>query len=161
MKLRKKQRGVTLIELLLVIAIIAIITAAILVAINPAKRLAQSRNAKRWQETSAVLNAVLKYMVDNSGSYPSGIDSTTGTVQVLGTGGAGACATCSGESVVTSGNCLDLSSDLVDQYLSAIPSDPQTGTAADTQYFINKTSNGRIKVGACNDELGVNIYVQR
>lgn len=38
----KNQKSFTLIELLIVIAIIAIIAGAVLVAINPAKRLAQA-----------------------------------------------------------------------------------------------------------------------
>jgi len=155
----RSKRGLTLIELLLVITIIIILATIILVAIDPAKRLAQARNAKRWDECEAVLNAVLKYMVDNEGDYPSSLDNVTSSSQVLGTASSGCDATCT--AVATVSACVDLSSDLVGAYIAEIPKDPKTGTTANTDYYINKTSDGRITVGACDPELGETIYVHR
>ncbi|MFA6254413.1 MAG: prepilin-type N-terminal cleavage/methylation domain-containing protein [Patescibacteria group bacterium] len=153
----KKRQGFTLIELLIVIGVIAILAGIIYVAVDPARRLAEARNAERWSSVNAVLNAVLKYTVDQSGLLPAtatAIDSAAGTVQIIGEGGT-ACdlVTCTGETVAGS-NCFvsGLDTDLVDNYLAAIPEDPSTGSAANTRYFINKSANGRITVGACAEE---------
>ena len=50
---------------------------------------------------------------------------------------------------------------LVDAYISAVPIDPKTGAAADTRYYIKKSANGRITVGACDPELSATISVTR
>lgn len=157
--MKKRQKGFTLIELLIVITIIAILAVVILVAVDPAKRFAQARNAQRWSEVRSILQAVLKYQVDNNGSLPTGIDSITTSAQVLGTAINGCSTTCTATTTVDS--CLDLTNDLVDTYLSSIPKDPSTGTAANTDYYINKSANGRITVGACDPELGASISVSR
>ena len=54
-------KGFTLIELLIVIAIMGILAAAILVAINPGKRMAQARDAQRKQDIAAISNALAGY----------------------------------------------------------------------------------------------------
>jgi type IV pilus assembly protein PilA len=154
-----RQKGFTLIELLIVIGIIAFLASAIFIAVDPAKRFAEARNARRWTDVSSILEAVLEYAVDNGGSLPAGIDNVPGTSQVLGTAATGCDTTCTAKTTVAA--CLDLSSALVDQYLSAIPQDPLTGTASNTDYYINKTAKGRIEVGACDPELGATIYVSR
>lgn len=60
----------TLIELLVVIAIVGILAVAILVAINPAKRLAQTRDAQRKTAISSIANALIGYY-SLAGEYPS------------------------------------------------------------------------------------------
>ena len=60
---RKATHGFTLIELLVVIAILGILSAAIIVAINPAKRSRQARDAKRKSDISAITNAIISYSV--------------------------------------------------------------------------------------------------
>ena len=62
-------RGFTLIELLIVIAIIGFLAAAILVAVDPVKRVNQARNAKRWSEANSILNAILKKQVDKRAAF--------------------------------------------------------------------------------------------
>lgn len=151
--------GFTLVELLVVIVIIGILAAVVFVALDPGKRFGESRDATRWSEVNSVLNAVLKYQVDNDGDLPSAIDSASTTLQVLGSDGSGCDSTCTaGVSVAA---CANLTSDLVDTYLSAIPQDPRTGTAGNTDYYINKTASGRITVGACDPEQTTTISVTR
>ena len=58
---KRKSLGFTLIELLIVIAIMGILAAAILVAINPGKRMAQARDAQRKQDIAAISNALAGY----------------------------------------------------------------------------------------------------
>ena len=153
----KQKKGFTLIELLVVIAIIAILAAAIFVAVNPARRFAETRNARRWTAVNSILNAVLNYVVDNAGDMPSSataIDSNYSQVQIIGDGGIVCSAvTCSGKTVASSG-CFTtgLDTDIEGKYIQKIPEDPSTGSSANTRYYINKTSDGRIEVGACDEE---------
>lgn len=156
----KKGAGFTLIELLIVIGIIAILAAIIFVAVDPARRLSEARNAERWGSVNAILNGVLKYTVDNAGSLPAtatAVDSDASTVQIIGEGTVCIGLTCDNGTdshTVASSNCFvtGLDTDLVDQYLSSMPTDPSTGTTDNTQYYIDKSANGRITVGACQEE---------
>jgi prepilin-type N-terminal cleavage/methylation domain-containing protein len=152
-------KGFTLIELLIVIGIIAILAALTFVAVDPATRFAEARNAERWSATNSVLNAVLKFQVDNDGTMPAAIDAVAGSAQVLGTAATGCDATCTATTTVAA--CVDLSSDLVTSYLAAIPQDPTTGSAANSDYYINVDANGRLAIGACDAELSETIVTQR
>lgn len=157
--MKKSTKGFTLVELLIVITIISILAAIIFVAIDPARRFAEARNARRWSEARSMLSAVMKYVVDNGGTLPSGIDAVTASSQVLGTDGSGCDSTCG--AVTTVASCVDLSGSLVDTYLSSIPVDPGTGSAANTDYYINQSTSGRITIGACDPELSATISVTR
>ena len=156
---KPNQSGFTLLEILLVVAAIAILAGIVVVAINPAKQLGDTRNAERRSDVNAILNAVHQYSIDNNGSLPSGIDATTSTYQVLGTSATGCDSTCT--AVTTEAACLDMSSDLVADYIVAIPTDPSTGTAANTDYYINEDANGRVVVGACDPEQSATISITR
>jgi prepilin-type N-terminal cleavage/methylation domain-containing protein len=171
-----KKRGFTLIELLIVIGILGILAAIILVAVDPAKRLKDSRDARRSSEVNSILNAVLNYVVDNKGAYPTAIDAATTNSQIIGTGTncqsglttTTLCGEATGGETVTP--CANLTTDLVDTYIGEIPVDPRgvdinvaTGTydAARTGYWINKTTNGRIEIGSCNHEGSTSIKLVR
>ena len=154
---QKKLAGFTLVELIIVIVVITILAAAILVGIDPAKRFKQARNAQRWSEVNAILNAVMKYKVDNDGDLPTGVD---GTIRQLGT----AATACDTAPCATANDvCVDLTDSLVTTggYLSEIPTDPNGGAAATTLYTIQSTASGGVKITACNAEDAASIYVQR
>ncbi|MFA6604130.1 MAG: prepilin-type N-terminal cleavage/methylation domain-containing protein, partial [Patescibacteria group bacterium] len=53
----RSAKGFTLIELLIIIGIIGFLASAILVAVDPVKRIQDARNAKRWSEVNGILNA--------------------------------------------------------------------------------------------------------
>ncbi|MFA5022379.1 MAG: type II secretion system protein [Patescibacteria group bacterium] len=143
----KKYKGFTLIELLIVIGIIAILASIIYVAVDPARRLGEARDAARWSQVNAILNAYLKYTVDNGGTEPGSLSADNTKYMIsntpTGTGICGAIGTL---------NHVNLSG-LVDTYLSSLPIDTKNnGTAVDTMYYISKSVGGRITVGACSPE---------
>ncbi len=149
---KSNNNGLTLIELLIVIAIISILAAIIYVSVNPAKRIAQSNNAQRWSEVTSVLNAVLNYTVDNGGSYPAVINSNENLGQVLGTNVSGCNSGCG--AITTDTSCVNLEAALVDNgYIAAIPTDPVSGSAGFTDYYINREDTGAFVVGACDPQV--------
>ena len=153
-----KMKGFTLLEILLAVAAMAILAGIVIVAINPAKQLGDTRNAERRSEVNALLSAIHQYAIDNNGVLPTSIDSIPGTSQVLGTGTA-LNTTCTATTTIAAG--VDLSAQLVPAYIVAIPTEPQSGTASNTDYYVNRDANGRIVVGSCDPEQGVVINVTR
>ena len=161
----KNKKGFTLIELLIVIAILAILAAIIYVAVDPAKRLSDSRDARRFSEVNSVLNAVLKYTVDQGGTLPTSIDSDVATVQMIGKNtSAVLCSAliCTGVTFPATGCFIsDFDTVLVDAYLADVPEDPSTGDRdEESRYYLNKSAAGRINIGACDGE-NQTISVQR
>lgn len=99
--LNKKNKGFTLIEILVVIGIIAILAAIVIVAINPKKHFDDAIAAQRDANVNTILNAIGQYIVDNKGGLP-----TIPTVN---------------------GGEIDeaLCNTLVPEYVGAMPTDPQ------------------------------------
>ncbi|MDP4008579.1 MAG: prepilin-type N-terminal cleavage/methylation domain-containing protein [Candidatus Peregrinibacteria bacterium] len=146
----KIDRAFTLIELIIVIAIIAILAGAIFVAIDPARRLNESRNATRANDVGTVLDAVIKYQADNDGTHYSTVAAlTAGNYHTIGTCATGGDTGCTAQT--TQAACADLSA-IGSNYLGAVPKDPKTGTDALTDYYIMKDANGAITVGSCDTE---------
>jgi type IV pilus assembly protein PilA len=146
----KKRKGFTLMELIIVIAIIAILAGVVYVAIDPARRLNEARNARRASDVVAILDAVRKHQADNDGQFYSTILSAAQDVNyVIGTNVSGCSGTCG--SVTVDDECVDLSS-IGDNYLAVIPLDPKSGTDANTGYYFNRSSGGAFTVGSCHAE---------
>jgi prepilin-type N-terminal cleavage/methylation domain-containing protein len=145
-KLLRNQKGFTLIEILLVVAAIAILAGIVIVAINPNKQLGDTRNAQRKSDVNTILNAVSQYSVDNNGALPTGISATSTEICASG--------------VATCGSLVDLSV-LVPKYVVAMPAEPQAVTANGVGYMINKTPAGRISVSAQFGEQGMVITATR
>lgn len=146
--MKREKKGFTLIEILVVIAIIAILAIVVFVALNPAKRISDSKDARRTTDVDSILTAVHSYIVDNKGALPTGLSNGMAEAQ-LGTAGSGA-AVATGGCAVTTAAALDLSTPLA-KYLKTIPADPD-GTAALTGYSIGVDANGIITVKACGAE---------
>jgi prepilin-type N-terminal cleavage/methylation domain-containing protein len=149
-KFLRNQKGFTLIEILLVVAAIAILAGIVIVAINPAKQLGDTRNASREAAVNTILNAVTQYSVDNNGILPAGITATTTEI-------------CS--SAVATSSCtglVDLSVlTTAGKYVTAIPDEPQKTNVNGVGYTISKNVNGRITVTASFPESGKTISVTR
>ncbi len=154
-RIQKNQNGFTLLEILLVVAAIAILAGIVILAINPNKQLGDTRNSERSSEINTILNGVYQYSLDNNGTLPSGI--TTTETEICKTGVLA--ATCTTDTLV---NLSDLTTN--EKYLTAIPVDPQCPTACATNgagYTILKTANNRLTVKAPDAELGASLSVTR
>lgn len=147
---RSTQKGFTLIELIIVIAIIAVLAGAVFVALDPARRLHESRNARRSSDITNILDSVVKYQVDNEGTHYSTVAAlTAGNYHTIGTCGSGGNTGCTAQT--TQAACVDLSA-IGSNYLGAVPKDPSTGTDALTDYYLMKDANGSLTVGSCDPE---------
>src|SRR3989344_7204004 len=69
LKIKTKEGAFTLIELLIVIALIGLLASAVSVAVNPGKRIALANDAVRKQNFGGLTNTLLVYYVEK-GSYP-------------------------------------------------------------------------------------------
>ena len=151
----RSERGFTLIEILIVIALIAILAGVVLVAINPARQFGQANNSQRSGNVNVILNAIGQYMIDNRGSLPASI---------------GALADDETQTISKTGG-IDLCTDLVPTYIPALPSDPKSGQNGvpvldcsedyNIGYEITKDADGRITVSAPLAELDEEISVTR
>lgn len=124
-------RGFTLIELIVVVGIIGIVATIIIVAVNPARQFAKSRNAQRQSDTRAIREALIQYSSSNNGILPATISEVPKRI-----------GTTPGSTFV------DLSSILSPTYLSAVPKDPSTGTDADTKYLVFKNGANSVVVAS-------------
>ncbi len=140
-------RGFTLIEVLLVVAIIAILAGIVILAVNPQKQLAESRNTQRRADVRTILDALYQYGIDLKGvasnlpAQPLDICSTNAP------------------------NCPYLTFAVLTnngKYLVAIPKDPQLGDANDTHYQASQDpTSKRVTISAPGAELGETISATR
>lgn len=145
--MKNTKKGFTLLEILLVVAAIAILAGIVILAINPSKQLGDTKNAARKADVNTILNAVYQYSIDNNGTTPSTI--TSSSTEICAT------STCSG--------LIDLTALTTNEkYLTAIPVDPAGGVNANgAGYAISKSANGRITVSALKAEQGATISATR
>lgn len=149
------RKGITLIEIIIAIAIAAIVSGLIIVALNPAGQLAQARNLERKAHLNAILNGIRQNIADNrTGALACAAgDIPTSTVKRMATG---------------AGN-FDIAGCLIPTYLNVLPFDPSASssyfnTLADynSGYNVTKSSStGQVTVSAPYAEFGQVISVTR
>ena len=167
-KLMQHRKGFTLIELLIVVVIIVVLAAGAFVALDPATRFADSRDATRWTDVTAVLDAAKVDQVDNGGVYLDGTGITLlndGSSYMIGTDGPSASETCTGGAVVANAT-TNLTGLVTGGYLASVPIAPtaaggSTWDAGETGYYLTKAGTGTLTVGACDAESTTSISVSR
>ena len=147
----KPSDGFTLIEIIIAMAIIAIIIVASLVMINPTARLARGRNDERTLNINVILNAIGQNIANNSGTFncAAGQIPTT-TPQIIGS------------------STYDIYDCLVPEFMSQLPVDPTTGTTGTSSAnyntafdIIRNATTSQITISAPDAELEDTISVTR
>lgn len=154
-KCQMSKSGFTLLEILLVVAAIAILAGIVIVAVNPGKQLGDTRNAQRRADINTILNGVYQYAIDNNGVLPTipTVASCTlvATSEVCKLTALGTCSTGVDLSVLTTNQ----------RYLVSMPIDPSISSTNGTGYYIVRSTNGRVTVCAPSAEQGAAISVTR
>lgn len=151
----KRYEGFSLIEILVVVALIIILATITIVAINPGKNFRDTRNAQRSSDVNALLSAVTQYTTDGN-ALPTGIAACTETgddawkegtaIRTDATGGVNLSFLTTGEN----------------DYMVSIPKDPQVDTedAGATGYVICSIGT-RVQIAAPMAEDEKVIVVKR
>lgn len=117
------KKGFTLLEILLVVAIIAALASIMIISLNPSKRLTDSNNVKILANSKELEKALSLYVLENNGQFPT-------EIQTLINQGKTKIPICK-----PSQSCggVDLTSTLVNGgYLSFIPVNPNYETTVNT-----------------------------
>ena len=146
------RKGFTLLEVLLVIAVIGILAAIVLVAINPNRQISQARNAQRRSDVNTLYKALEQYLIDNQSYTVGGTGITNTPKEVCNTGNKTTTDTLSPTTLCDGKADLRV---LVPTYIAAIPVDPTGGA-----YKVSINSdNNRISVTAPGAELSQTIAI--
>jgi prepilin-type N-terminal cleavage/methylation domain-containing protein len=143
----KKVGGFTLIELMVTMAIGAIVLAIVIITANPGQQLARARNSERTAHLNVIANAVRRNYADNRNAFSCA---------------AGQVPTSSRRMAVGTGS-YDIASCLIPVYLFTLPHDPSlpsayfSSTASyDTGYdILRNATTGEITLTAPGTEANV------
>ncbi len=150
------RKGFTLIEIVIVLAILVVIVAIAIFALNPAEQLAKARNNERRAHLNSIVNAIGRNIADNNGAF----NCATGPIPTA-------------TSTMADNNPpvgdYNIASCLIPIYLFTLPFDPASTTAKFldvTDYYTGYTIfrdalTGRITLSSPGAELGETINVTR
>lgn len=147
------KKGFTLIEILIVIGIIAVLAAGIIIALNPGRQFARTRNTQRVAHLNDILKAIVQNMTENGGRFACGTPIPTSAPT----------------NMSSNPGDYNIAPCLVPTYTPRLPVDPSGGnchwastTDYNTCYRIQQDSaTGRITLDAPNAELGETIQISQ
>lgn len=137
-KTNDKYSAFTLIEVLIVIALIAILAAITIIAINPQQNFQDARNTQRSADVNTILNAITQFSA-RQGNLITDLDGGNGLPD---------CTTPGAANIGTGTGNANLVGELVPTYVVSIPIDPQGTGETDTGYTVCTTGTGRVRVSA-------------
>lgn len=142
------KKGFTLIEILLVIALIAILIGIVVVAINPGKQLADARNIRRQSDAMTILDSIQQYAIDHNGGALSQIPTVSPS------------EICKKDPIGSCDGLIDLAELTKDRtYIITMPEDPDGSNAHPengTGYFvIRSATDNRVTVSAPQAERNI------
>jgi|GEM_PF-1986043 prepilin-type N-terminal cleavage/methylation domain-containing protein len=149
MKITNKNKGFTILEIMLVITLMGILIGISIVLLRPNERVAATRNIVRKTDISNIYKALEYYKVKNKGIVLNTI--TTNYQEICDTG------TLSSTDALPNANYCNGKLDLrvlVPTYIKSIPKDSQATDTASTGYELAKTSTNQVSIMAVNSELG-------
>ena len=150
--MKRTEKGFTLMELLLVMAILAVLFTSLVIGLNPARQLAKARDTQRETDLFQLLSVVYQYASEHSGELPD----TDGDPA---TSNFPTSSTCIGSGV----GCFDLAGagesgeTIVPEYLAEMPQDPKIGSESDTGYTIYVDENGHLIASASGETRTIGI----
>ncbi|BCX15156.1 MAG: hypothetical protein KatS3mg097_048 [Candidatus Parcubacteria bacterium] len=151
----QKKSGFTLIEILLVIGIIAILAGALIVAINPGRQLAKTRDTQRTNDVQSIASAISQLIIDKqTWNCPSSVNYSTSLPVVT--------VTIIRNATETSTSTINLDC-LTPNFLPKIPVDPSEtdANATQTRYTLTYSSSSMQTTICANGELKSTICVTK
>jgi prepilin-type N-terminal cleavage/methylation domain-containing protein len=144
----KIEKGFTLIEIAIVIAIAAVISVALYMALLPAQKIGKANNAVRVQDSKAIERAIKAVLLD-SDTLPTTIaDIAEDTYYSLVASGASPSGTYTCDQLDADIARLDIAS-TIEPYIGTLPVDPEIISGDDSGYYLIRTGN-LFDVGNCN-----------
>ncbi len=150
MMIKIDNRGFTLLEMLIVMALIAILAGIVIASLNPARQFALGRNSTRRAHITTIMNAISANVSENGGIFIC----ATGTIPSTPTN--------------MSNGDYDIAPCLVPDYISTMPFDPSATDAHwtdssdyDTGYEVSMNSDDIVTISAAQAELEETISITR
>ena len=162
-----RKNGFTLIELIIVVAIIAILAGIVVIALNPLLRFRTTRDAARNADVNQFSEAIALNALDAGGFYVWAIRNVaTGTDYMISsaTTSTGCSYQCTNY-ISSTGDCINLNGLIQDGHIGQLPVAPSASStkwdSIHTGYYFTKNSNNTITVGSCESENGTEIKAVR
>src|SRR3989338_10836484 len=86
MAVSKSRSGFTLLEVLIVMALIAILAGIVIAALNPGRQFANARNSARHAHVNTLMNAISANMAENSGTFTRATGAIPAAATTMATG---------------------------------------------------------------------------
>ncbi len=150
MMIKIDRRGFTLLEMLIVMALIAILAGIVIASLNPARQFALGRNSTRRAHITTIMNAISANVSENGGIFIC----STGTIPSTPTN--------------MSNGDYDIAPCLAPDYISSMPFDPSVtdahwtdSTDYDTGYEVSMDADDIVTISAPEAELEESITITR